>query len=404
MKNNLHTQSDNIEYETDNFMLKPDDLNAIRAHVDWQGVFIGLNIEKDQKRSKPQDWWGYSPFHNENTPSFHMGAGGLWYDFSLSEGGGVIELIQKLKNYNCYEAAHFILENGWSYIPDRNYRISSYKKQKPKEDESQRYPCNTRVSEQENEKTPLFNAPIRQDLMPLCSWHDYLEERGISEKTCQVLEIGYLAQGRSNLKGRIVFQIADARLPKSKQLRSDTNIHESNNKSLQRVILSHVGRTIRNEEPKYLFYKGFHKSCELYGQDILWLDKEAEQQIKETGYITLCEGMFDVAKAFEAGLRNVVAYFGSSLSLHQAKKLKELCENFDIDKVNIIFDRDEAGQTGIQKACELLVPQGLEPIPFNWEQVFHTPHKGKTHIPKHIKDLADFSIDQINWLRSKRFL
>lgn len=44
-----------------------------------------------------------------------MGPGGLWFDFSIGEGGGAIELIQKLEGGNCFEAGRFILENGWAH-------------------------------------------------------------------------------------------------------------------------------------------------------------------------------------------------------------------------------------------------------------------------------------------------
>ena len=65
--------------------------------------------------SKPGDWWAFSPFHDEKTPSFHMAAGGVWYDFSIGEGGGPIELVQRLEGGNCYEAGRLILERDWAH-------------------------------------------------------------------------------------------------------------------------------------------------------------------------------------------------------------------------------------------------------------------------------------------------
>lgn len=120
----------------------------------------------------------------------------------------------------------------------------------------------------------------------MCDTHPRLVERGISEETCAALGIGYLAHGRSPLKGRIVFQVADAR-----------ETHKSDGQKV-RVILSHVGRaTTEDADAKYLFYPGFHKSAELYGQEIPWLHEDAFEQIQETGFIVLPEGPFDVAKA-----------------------------------------------------------------------------------------------------------
>ncbi len=131
-------------------------------------MFDGLGFKKCPKKSKPDDWWAYSPFHKERTPSFHMGPGGLWYDFSVGEGGGALELVQRL------------------------------------------------------------------------------------------------------------FQLRDARMKGKKS------------KTPESVILSHIGRAVSDDQqPKYLFYEGFHKSAELLGQDRCWLDLATIDQIKQLGFLLL---------------------------------------------------------------------------------------------------------------------
>lgn len=70
-------------------------LREIRANTDWQRLFVALDIRKDEKRSRPDDWWGWSPFSEEKTPSFHLNNRGF-YCFSTRESGGVIELVQKV--------------------------------------------------------------------------------------------------------------------------------------------------------------------------------------------------------------------------------------------------------------------------------------------------------------------
>ena len=93
------------------------DLDLIRQSVDWQALFIQLNLRKDTKKSKPDDWWAFSPFHEETRASFHMIPGGKWYDFSIGAGGGPIELIQRLHNCNCYEAGQWLLTQGLAHLP-----------------------------------------------------------------------------------------------------------------------------------------------------------------------------------------------------------------------------------------------------------------------------------------------
>ncbi|MDA7426766.1 toprim domain-containing protein [Thalassococcus lentus] len=359
-------------------------LDEIRASIDWPTMFAALGLRKCEKKSKQNDWWAYSPFHDEMTPSFHMGPGGLWYDFSIGEGGGPIELIQRMEGGNCYEAGRIILERRWA--------TASIDLAQPVTQTRQRTQARAAhaVAPDCAGGAPR-NAPIRQDLLKMCAYHDTIAARGISEETCDLLGIGFLPQGRSPLKDRIVFQVADARAVSQDDRRT-------------RVILSHLGRSIEDAEPKYLFYQGFHKSDELYAQELIWLHEDAADQIQETGTIILTEGPFDVAKAVEAGLRNVVGSFGASLSDAQADKLKTMADARGAKRVRIAFDRDDAGRTGAKKAAQTLRKAGLEAEIFDWDAPVGRNRQGDVYLPTSVQDLADFSTEQLQWLRQRRLL
>jgi DNA primase len=365
--------------------LSPENLDEIRASVDWQALFTGLGLRKAEQKSKPGDWWAWSPFHDEKTPSFHMAAGGVWYDFSIGEGGGPIELVQRLEGGNCYEAGRAILERGWAHASvDLSAPVTRQR-------DTVRRGVTKAVTAVTETESPE-NDPIRQDLLKLCQYHDLLAERGVSEETCDRLGIGYLPQGRSPLKGRIVFQVRDARVTKHSE------------GAREPVILSHLGRSVDGSEPKYLFYQGFHKSSELYVQELIWLDPEAAAQIAATKAIVLAEGPFDVAKAFEAGLRNVIGSFGASLSVTQARKLRDMADAFGAETIRIVYDRDQAGQDGAVKAVELIEAQGLSATVFDWDAPVTRGQRGDVFIPAEVEDLADMSRKQIQWLRQRGLL
>lgn len=363
-----------------------ENLDEIRASIDWQAMFTGLGLRKTDQKSKPNDWWAFSPFHDEKTPSFHMAAGGVWYDFSIGEGGGPIELMQRLEGGNCYQAGRSILERGWAHASiDLGRPVTNTR-------DKVRRGVTRAVTVETDAQTPT-NEPIRQNLLKMCEYHPDLASRGISEETCELLGIGYLPQGRSPLKGRIVFQVADARAVTTDD---DTRT---------RVILSHLGRTISEDvDPKYLFYQGFHKSAELYGQEIAWLHDDASEQAQTHGGILLTEGPFDVAKAVEAGFRNVVGAFGAALSATQTAKLADLAQHLGIDTIRIAFDRDEAGQNGGQKAAALIEQAGLKAQLFDWDASVARSSKGDVFIPAEVQDLAEFSTEQLQWLRTRGWL
>jgi len=371
---------------TDTVRLGPENLDEIRASIDWKALFAGLGLRKAEQKSKPNDWWAFSPFHDEKTPSFHMAAGGIWYDFSIGEGGGPIELVKRLEGGNCYEAGRLILERGWAHASiDLSEPVT-------KQRDTVRQGVNKAVSGATDAELPA-NEVIRQNLLTMCEYHPWLAERGISEATCDLLGIGYLPQGRSPLKGRVVFQVADARSTAKKP------------SELERVILSHSGRATTNDvDPKYLFYKGFHKTEELYAQEIIALHEDAAKQIQETGAIVVTEGPFDVAKAVEAGLRNVVGSFGASLSARQALKLKNMADTHGAKRVRVVFDRDDAGRRGAAKAADALRQVGLEPEVFDWDVPIGRSARGDVHIPVGTDDLADFSTEQLVWLRAKNLI
>ncbi|MEL6688319.1 MAG: toprim domain-containing protein, partial [Pseudomonadota bacterium] len=249
-----------------------------------------------------------------------------------------------------------------------------------------------RVKAVQSEAQTHQNDPIRQNLLPMCTYHDYLVQRGLSEETCRALGIGYLPQGRSPLRGRMIFQIRDERL---------------NEKTSERetVTLSHMGRAIDGKtKPKYLFYEGFHKSAELYAQDIIWRDPKAKQQIADTGYLVLTEGPFDVAKAYESGLRNVVASFGANLSNRQAELLESICHQRGASSILVAYDRDKSGRDGIEKARAKLESLGVPTHVFDWDIRLSINDGRRVSIPRSIGDIADFSVDQLKWLRRKRLI
>ena len=96
-------------------------------------------------------------------------------------------------------------------------------------------------------------------------------------------------------------------------------------------------------KPKWYYVpKGINVSTILYNFDYI----EKNEDITE---VILVEGIFDVWAYAKAGIYNVVAIFGSSLSEEQVKLLLRL--NID---VTLSFDNDTAGNKATEKAIKLL--------------------------------------------------
>lgn len=370
------------------------ELREVRANVDWRSLFEALGIRKDERKSRVEDWWGYSPFSpEEDTASFHMNDKG-WYCHSTGKGGGPVELVQSLEGCNCYEAGRWLLEHGVSHLQAATR--SRARKATAAEESAAPSDAGEAVPRSEGKKE---NAPVRQDMRPLLRpEHPLLAERGITREVLEELGVGYYPgseRSRSPLKGRLIFQIRGVR--------------RNAEGELEAVVLSHIGRATTEEQAqlggKWHFYAGFHASVELYNQDMVLLDSRARQQARETGHVVVVEGCFDVAKLVTAGIRNVVASFGGHVSEDQAPRLRMIADELGMERFLVFFDRDQDGsqpnRQGTKRAVEVLEGAGLTVAAFDWGQEFLDRQRGNRSIPKGIGDPCDFTVEQLAWMRSR---
>ncbi len=366
--------------------LSAEQLTAIRQSSDWRRLFDALQIEKDTKKSRDDDWWGKSPFKpDERTASFHINDRG-WYCHSTSQGGGALELVQRIHGINCYEAGRWLLENGVSQIV-ANVRAKVATSTKP-------------VRSSEGEETEE-NKPIRQDLCGMLSTdHHVFAGRGITSSVLKDLGAGYLERTRKNgrhdpMNRRLVFQIRGLR--------------EDDTGRMQPVVLGHTGRATTAEQEgkdgKWWTYAGFKKSLELYNIDLVVLEDEAISQVAETDHVIVVEGCFDVAKLRAAGICNAVATFGAHLSKQQVSRLDLISELLGVDRFLVWYDRDQDGSgphsQGAVQAGELITRRGFEVEVFDWKHCFSSPQRPSIPIPREITDPAEFSVEQLRWLRTE---
>ena len=147
-----------------------------------------------------------------------------------------------------------------------------------------------------------------------------LEKRQIKEKTARMFNIGYVPQSKHQLANRVIFPVYDA----------------SNN------LIAVSSRAVDDNDtklPKY-WHEQYNKSFYLYGMNL------AKERARQKGFIILVEGNFDVVKAHDEGLTNVVGLMGTTVSDYHLAILLRYCEN-----VIFCFDNDEnkAGEKAGEK-------------------------------------------------------
>ena len=115
--------------------------------------------------------------------------------------------------------------------------------------------------------------------------------------------------------------------------------------------LGFVSRAIGPSPFKYLNTEDtiyFKRSSLFFGLDI------AIPYIIEHGFVFIVEGLFDAIAMHEAGFKNTVASLGTTLTVSQLNSLR-----FFTDSVVILFDGDDAGQTGAMRAKSTAVDLGF---------------------------------------------
>ena len=136
----------------------------------------------------------------------------------------------------------------------------------------------------------------------------------------------------------------------------------------------------------------FDKSQLLYGLDL------ARHAGAAAGFLAVVEGYTDVMMAHQCGVPNVVATMGTALNAGHVRQLRRYAP-----KVVIVYDADDGGLTGVDRALELFIgqdvdlgvatlPEGLDPcdllIQPGGEEIFRAALANAA-------DALEFKLDQL---------
>ena len=189
----------------------------------------------------------------------------------------------------------------------------------------------------------------------------YLKSRGVNDETIQQSQLGYAAPGRRNLvkaatqAGYSIQQLVDVGLIKNDdrgpvdRFRGRIIFPILDDRG---IPVGFGGRALAEDLlPKYLNSPTtplYDKSKTLYNL------YQARQDIQRTGSALLVEGYLDALILHQAGIKNVVASLGTSLSASHASLLKRFSE-----EVVIVYDGDAAGLQATLRGLHLLLKEEL---------------------------------------------
>ena len=297
---------------------------------------------------------GNCPFHGEKTPSFHVSVSkGIFKCFGCGIGGDAISFVMEHEKYSYPEALKFLANK---------YNIEV--------EETEQTPEHT---EADNARESLYIvSQYASSFFVEQLWKteegqgvglSYFKERGFREDILKKFEIGYSPDSWDALTNSAT--AAGHKLAFLEQ--TGLSIKNDNGKIYDRFrgrvifpihnftgrVIAFGGRTLKTDKkiPKYVNSSEsdiYYKSKVLYGLF------HAKKAIRTEDNCYLVEGYADVLSVHQAGIENVVASSGTSLTTQQIALIGRFTKN-----VTILFDGDAAGIKASLRGLDMILEEGL---------------------------------------------
>ncbi len=337
---------------------------------------------------------GLCPFHNEKSPSFTVSpAKEIYKCFGCGKSGNSIGFLMDLEKYTYVEALKW-LANKYNIEVEETETSPELKLFQQSADSL--YIINS--FGQKFFTDTLFDSEEGKDIAL-----SYLKERGFREEIIKKFQLGYDPEtGDQFAKSAVTAQFNPDLLQKSglvvlrdEKLRDNYRgriifpIHNQSGK-----ILGFGARIIKKNDkaPKYINTPEneiYVKSKILYGSYF------ARTAIDKADECLLVEGYTDVVSLHQAGVENVVASGGTSLTPDQLRLVKKYTNN-----LTIIYDGDGAGIKAAVRGMDLALEEGLNVrlvlIPDNEDPDSYVNKIGATAFKEFIEhNKKDFVIFQL---------
>ncbi|MCR6720658.1 MAG: DNA primase [Chitinophagaceae bacterium] len=330
-------------------MIPQETIQQILSRIDIVEVIGGF--VKLKKRGA--NYIGLCPFHNEKSPSFSVSASKEIYKcFGCGKSGNTISFLMEHEKHSYVDALKW-LANKYGVEIQETFLNDEQRQQYQTADSL--YILNQFAQSFFAEQ--LFHTEEGQNI-----GLSYFEERGFSEEIIKRFQLGYSPERRDAFtSAAIAKQYNPELLQKSglSVLRNDQlydnyrgrvifPIHNNSGK-----ILGFGARILKPSDraPKYINTPEneiYVKSKILYGSYF------ARTAIDKADECLLVEGYTDVISLAQAGIENVVASGGTSLTADQLRLVKKYTNN-----LTIIYDGDAAGVKAALRGLDMALEEGL---------------------------------------------
>ena len=305
-------------------------------------------------KKRGTNYIGLCPFHNEKTPSFTVSPTKEIYKcFGCGRSGNTISFLMEHEKYSYAESLRWLAAK---------YNVELEETQKSPEQKQQQQVADS-LYIINNFAAKYFSGILFENEEGQSVGLTYLKERGYREDIIQKFQLGYcLAERDAFVKAALAARYSlDNLLKTGLVVMRDDRPTDNYRGRIIFPVHNHTGKIIgfgarilaRNDKaPKYINTPEneiYVKSKILYGT---WF---ARQFIDRLDECLLVEGYTDVVSLHQAGIENVVASGGTSLTIDQLRLIKKYTNN-----LTIIYDGDAAGVKAALRGLDLALEEGLQ--------------------------------------------
>lgn len=296
---------------------------------------------------------GVCPFHKEKTPSFNVNpARNIFKCFGCGKAGNSVRFIMEHEHYSFQEALRYLAKKYGIKIEEREQTPEEIVAQNERErmfninSFAQNYFSNTMMTSDEGQSVGLA----------------YFHERGFRDAIINRFQLGYCPNSGSAFTNFAINNGYDKdllikvgltgnyenRLYDRYQGRVIFPIHNLTGK-----IIGFGGRILTKEKTKAKYVNSpeseiYNKSQTLYG--IFF----ARNEIARLDNCILVEGYADVLSMHQAGIENVVASSGTSLTTEQIRMISRYTKN-----ITMLYDGDAAGIHAALRGTNMILEEGM---------------------------------------------
>ncbi|MBQ2037402.1 MAG: DNA primase, partial [Alistipes sp.] len=307
-------------------------------------------------KKKGVNYQACCPFHNEKTPSFVVSPSkGVYKCFGCGKGGNAVTFVMEHEGVSYPEALKIVAKRYGIEIQEREQTEEDVRRNNDRESMfalngwAAEYFAKYMLSSTEGrsvglsyfaQKRGFTEATIRKFGLGFCSSEG-------NAMTMAALSAGYKQEFLTST-GLSLVREGDGKLRDRFRDRVIFPVHNISGR-----VVAFGGRTLRTDKSVAKYQNSpeseiYSKKRELYG---LYFAKKVIQQ---QDYAIMVEGYTDVISMHQAGVENVVASSGTSLTTEQIQLLHRFTRN-----ITVIYDGDSAGIHASLRGIDMILKEGM---------------------------------------------